>query len=280
MKKFLVTLAAAATFLGGAFAIAVWSPIGTAGAEETNLKHHPGIHQRDGMKADRGEHFASIAEVLGVEVEELREQLAGGSTLAEIAGDNVDAVVALLVENATERINEAVAAEKITQEEAAEKIAGLEEVITEKINTSPGELRDKRPPRKDGMKADRGEHFASIAELLGLEVEDLRSQLAEGATMAEIAGDNVDALIAVLVDDATEKINEAVAAEKMTQEEADEKIASLEENITERVNTAPKGLKEKRPPRGKQIPKGPRVSIQPVPNAAIQNLSEVSVTAA
>ena len=178
MKKFLVTLAAAATFLGGAFAIAVWSPIGTAGAEETNLKHHSGIHQRDGMKADRGEHFASVAEVLGVEVEELREQLAGGSTLAEIAGDNVDAVVALLVENATE------------------------------------------------------------------------------------------------------KINEAVAAGKMTQEEADEKIASLEENITERVNTAPKDLKEKRPPRGKQIPKGPRVSIQPVPNAAIQNLSEVSITTA
>ncbi|MEC9034988.1 MAG: hypothetical protein VYC89_06275, partial [Actinomycetota bacterium] len=114
MKKFLITLAAAATFLGGAFAIAVWSPIGTAGAEETNLKHHSGIHQRGGMKADRGEHFSSIAEVLGVEVEELREQLAGGSTLAEIAGDNVDAVVALLVENATERINEAVAAGKMT----------------------------------------------------------------------------------------------------------------------------------------------------------------------
>ena len=178
MKKFLITLAAAATFLGGAFAIAVWSPIGTAGAEETNLKHHPGIHQRDGVKADRGERFASIAGVLG------------------------------------------------------------------------------------------------------LEVEDLRAQLAEGATMAEIAGDNVDVLIAALVDDATEKINEAVAAEKMTQEEADEKIGSLEENITERVNTAPKDLREKRPPRGKEFPKGPRVSIQPVPNAVIQSLSGVSITAA
>ena len=179
MKKFLVTLAATATFVGGAFAIAMWSPIGTAGAEETNLQRYAG---------------------------------------------------------------------------------------TEK--------------QRDDMKADRGEHFAGIAEVLGLEVEDLRSQLAEGATMAEIAGDNVDVLIAALVDDATEKINEAVAAEKMTQEEADEKIASLEENITERVNTAPKDLKEKRPPRGKQIPKGPRVSIQPVPNAAIQNLSEVSITTA
>ncbi len=280
MKKFLITLAAAATFLGGAFAIAVWSPIGTAGAEETNLKHHPGIHQRDGVKADRGERFASIAEVLGLEVEDLRAQLAEGATMAEIAGDNVDVLIAALVDDATEKINEAVAAEKITQEEADEKIAGLEEAITEKINTPPGELKDKKPPRKDGMKADRGERFASIAEVLGLEVEDLRAQLAEGATMAEIAGDNVDVLIAALVDDATEKINEAVAAEKMTQEEADEKIASLEENITERVNTTPKDLKEKRPPRGKQVPKGPRVSIQPVPNAAIQSLSGVSITAA
>ena len=179
MKKFLVTLAATATFVGGAFAIAMWSPIGTAGAEETNLQRSAG---------------------------------------------------------------------------------------TEK--------------QRDGMKADRGEHFAGIAEVLGLEVEDLRSQLAEGATMAEIAGDNVDVLIAALVDNATEKINEAVVAEKMTQEEADEKIASLEENITERVNTAPKDLGEKRPPRGKEFPKGPRVSIQPVPDAAIQNLSGVSITTA
>ena len=179
MKKFLVTLAATATFVGGAFAIAMWSPIGTAGAEETNLQRYAG---------------------------------------------------------------------------------------TEK--------------QRDGMKADRGEHFAGIAEVLGLEVEDLRSQLAEGATMAEIAGDNVDVLIAALVDDATEKINEAVVAEKMTQEEADEKIASLEENITERVNTSPKDLREKRPPRGKEFPKGPRVSIQPVPDAVIQNISGVSIAAA
>ena len=279
MKKFLVTLAATATFVGGAFAIAMWSPIGTAGAEETNLQRYAGTEkQRDGMKADRGEHFAGIAEVLGLEVEDLRSQLAEGATMAEIAGDNVDVLIAALVDDATEKINEAVAAEKMTQEEADEKIASLEETITERVNTAPKDLREKGPRR--GMKADRGEHFAGIAEVLGLEVEDLRSQLAEGATMAEIAGDNVDVLIAALVDDATEKINEAVAAEKMTQEEADEKIASLEETITERVNTAPKDLGEKRPPRGKEFSKGPRVSIQPVPDAAIQNLSGASITAA
>ena len=279
MKKFLVTLAATATFVGGAFAIAMWSPIGTAGAEETNLQRSAGTEkQRDGMKADRGEHFAGIAEVLGLEVEDLRSQLAEGATMAEIAGDNVDVLIAALVDDATEKINEAVVAEKMTQEEADEKIASLEENITERVNISPKDLREKSPRR--GMKADRGEHFAGIAEVLGLEVEDLRSQLAEGATMAEIAGDNVDVLIAALVDDATEKINEAVVAEKMTQEEADEKIASLEENITERVNTSPKDLGEKRPPRGKEFPKGPRVSIQPVPDAAIQNLSGVSITTA
>ena len=279
MKKFLVTLAATATFVGGAFAIAMWSPIGTAGAEETNLQRSAGTEkQRDGMKADRGEHFAGIAEVLGLEVEDLRSQLAEGATMAEIAGDNVDVLIAALVDDATEKINEAVVAEKMTQEEADEKIASLEENITERVNTSPKDLREKSPRR--GMKADRGEHFAGIAEVLGLEVEDLRSQLAEGATMAEIAGDNVDVLIAALVDDATEKINEAVVAEKMTQEEADEKIASLEENITERVSTSPKDLGEKRPPRGKEFPKGPRVSIQPVPDAAIQNLSGVSITTA
>mgnify|MGYP003317078787 CR=1 FL=1 len=150
----------------------------------------------------------------------------------------------------------------------------IEERVTKVIHWNE-HLFSFRCTRNNSFRFQNG-HFV----MLGLEVEDLRSQLAEGATMAEIAGDNVDVLIAALVDDATEKINEAVAAEKMTQEEADEKIASLEETITERVNTAPKDLGEKRPPRGKEFSKGPRVSIQPVPDAAIQNLSGASITAA
>jgi len=34
MKKFLISAAAAATLIGGSFALAAWSPMGTAGAQE------------------------------------------------------------------------------------------------------------------------------------------------------------------------------------------------------------------------------------------------------
>lgn len=61
------------------------------------------------------------AEVLGVEEADLREQLAGGATLAEVAEDegvDPDEVVDALVESATERVEEAVDDGAIDEEQA------------------------------------------------------------------------------------------------------------------------------------------------------------------
>jgi 3-hydroxyacyl-CoA dehydrogenase len=87
-----------------------------------------------------------------------------------------------------------------------------------------------------------GKGLAEAAEFLGLEVEDLAQQLRDGATLAEIAGDQTDELIALMVDAVEEKLAEAVANERLTQEEADEKLAEAEERITTFVN---EGLPER-----------------------------------
>ncbi len=81
----------------------------------------------------------------------------------------------------------------------------------------------------------RAEKQQAIADVLGITVEDLQAAKEEGQTLAEIAGDNVDALVDYFVEQKTEKINEKVAAGDLTQEEADEKIAGLEERIESRI---------------------------------------------
>ena len=81
----------------------------------------------------------------------------------------------------------------------------------------------------------RAEKQQAIADVLGISVEDLQAAKEEGQTLAEIAGDNVDALVDFFVEQKTEKINEKVAAGELTQEEADEKIAGLEERIESRI---------------------------------------------
>jgi len=144
MKKFLISAAAAATLIGGSFALAAWSPMGTAGAQEGDTSTMDHTQHEDGGShrgARGGQRLGVVAESLGIDAEELRAQLVNGATLAEIAGDGVDALVADLVAQATEHAAEAVEAGKIDQAQADEMLAGVEAKITERINTvmTPGD---------------------------------------------------------------------------------------------------------------------------------------------
>ncbi len=238
MKKFLISAAAAATLIGGSFALAAWSPMGTAGAQEgdTSTMDHAGHRGARG-----GQRLGVVAESLGIDAEELRAQLVDGATLAEIAGDGVDALVADLVAQATERAAAAVEAGKIDQAQADEMLAGVEAKISERINTvvTPGDHAGRRGSGgHDGaMGARGGQRLGVVAESLGIDAEELRAQLVDGATLAEIAGDGVDALVADLVAQATERAAAAVEAGKIDQAQADEMLAGVEAKITERINT-------------------------------------------
>jgi polyhydroxyalkanoate synthesis regulator phasin len=77
-----------------------------------------------------------------------------------------------------------------------------------------------------------------LSDLLGVEVDELRDQLRDGATIAEIAeanGVDVQGVIDALVAEAEEHLALAVENGRLTQEEADEKLADVRERITEMV---------------------------------------------
>lgn len=85
-----------------------------------------GRHGR-GFGADFG---AAVLDVLGIDAAELREQLASGQSLADVAeaqGVDVQAVIDAVLSAHQERLAEAVEAGRITQEQADERAEWLRE---------------------------------------------------------------------------------------------------------------------------------------------------------
>lgn len=85
----------------------------------------------------------------------------------------------------------------------------------------------------------RGVASEALTDLLGIDGEELRTQLHAGATLAEIAaaqGVEVQAVIDELVGEVEERVNNGVENGRIDQAEADEKLAEAEARITDMVN--------------------------------------------
>lgn len=117
----------------------------------------------------------------------------------------------------------------LTQEQADEVAATLAESDTLR---GPGPAGGPRGP---------GAHLPLLetaAETLGLTEDELRAELADGATLADVAdqeGVEVDDLVDDIVAAATAQIEERVDAGDLTQERADEITADLTERVTTMV---------------------------------------------
>ena len=101
-----------------------------------------------GRHGGGGAALGTAAEAIGIEVEDLREAVRDGSTIAEIAEENgVDAqeVIDALVAQANERIDQALADGRFDEAEADEKRAEVEQRVTDLVN---GDL--ERPERPGG----------------------------------------------------------------------------------------------------------------------------------
>lgn len=84
----------------------------------------------------------------------------------------------------------------------------------------------------------RGIGSEVLTDLLGLDAAELREQLRDGATLAEIAeAQDVDpqAVVEALVGELEERISSAVESGRIDQADADEKLAEAEEKITDMV---------------------------------------------
>ncbi len=88
----------------------------------------------------------------------------------------------------------------------------------------------------------------AAATALGITVDELRTALRDGQSIAQVAeskGVAIETVIDAIVAERTAKIEEKVTAGDLTREEADEKLAALRERVTEQVNST-------RPARGEK----------------------------
>ena len=82
-----------------------------------------------------GKHaLETVAEVLGTDVESLKEELRSGKTVAEIAGPQTQAVIDALVADANEAIDRAVAEGKLPADKAETAKERAEQAITKFVN--------------------------------------------------------------------------------------------------------------------------------------------------
>jgi hypothetical protein len=85
----------------------------------------------------------------------------------------------------------------------------------------------------------RGMDAAVLTDLLGLDQQELMTQLRDGKTLAEIATEqNVDPqdVVDALVAEATTRLDQAVTDGRIDQAEADQKLADATTRITDMVN--------------------------------------------
>ena len=94
--------------------------------------------------------------------------------------------------------------------------------------------------------AQKAKHEAVITGALGITAAELKTQLATGKSLAEIAGTKKDALIAALVAEKSADLDVAVAAGKITAAQATTAKANLVALVTAEISS-------KRPPMGGQM---------------------------
>lgn len=170
----------------------------------------------DSVKREKHHGSALLEEaaaVLGISKQELRDSLKD-KTLVQIAAarkiSEAD-LIAKLKEARVKRLDEAVAAGKLSAEQAARKKEKLDSHLKFIVNHKLGDLSKHR-----GFGRHKGGMLPApdkLAAILGITTEELKSQLKDGKSLADIAqskGMTKDQLVAKIKDEMTPWIEQAV----------------------------------------------------------------------
>lgn len=150
---------------------------------------------------------------------------------AKQLGVEPEALESALEDAMSKRLDEAVAAGRLTEEQAAELKQRL------KDGTMPlfGGRGFGHP---GGLGLHGPELLGTAATFLGVTEAELRAQLEDGKSLADVAqaeGKSVSALRAALVASVKQELDEAVAADRLTDAQRDDALARFEEHVEELV---------------------------------------------
>jgi hypothetical protein len=109
------------------------------------------------------------------------------------------------------------------------------DAIKAAVNAAAETAKANRPAKVGGP--DRAAMDALISSTLGIDSATIKSRLKVGETLAVIAGDKKDALIAALVAEHSKKIDAKAAAGKITAAQATSLKASLVAHVTQEISS-------------------------------------------
>lgn len=248
-KKVLVSSMAAAIVLGGAGylqskAFAATSTDASASVSQdsqtgTDQSAADAVKNRDGKWMERkgggprgGNIVKETAEVLGLTEAEIRTALEAGSTFVEIAegkGMTQSVFVQKLIELETAKIDERLSEGSMTETEAAAWKEGLSDHLTQIVESS--EAGFGKGHGKGGRGFGKFGNPEELAALLGLSEDELKAEMKEGQSLAEIAaakGITEDQLIQKLKDQMTEPLKQWVNEKHTNAHEAADPAADKE----------------------------------------------------
>jgi lambda repressor-like predicted transcriptional regulator len=179
--------------------------------------------------------FKAAADYLSLSVDQLKNELRGGASLAEIAtkhGKSVDGLEQALIDAAKSDLDQSVAAGDITADQKQQMLSELRSHIDDFVNRKGGVP---FPPAKPPL----GDPLAAAANYLGLSVDHLGQELQAGESLADVAkahGKSVDGLEQALIDAAKADLGQSVAAGDITADQEHQLLSRLSSQIDDFVN--------------------------------------------
>lgn len=202
-----------------------------------NIQHLRPVHHMDGHINLQNE----IAGILKMDVEQLRQELKSGKTLAQIAsakGTDTNVLTQKIQVMLNNNIDKAVSENKISSERAAqlkEKTSQRAQTLMNKTWLGHKKHRQKKETKRILFKG-VGQEIQSI---LGMDANTLKTEFKNGKTLAQIAQEkqisqsDLTAKIQVLMET---NINNALKEQKISAAKAEEIKAALPEKINAMLN--------------------------------------------
>ncbi|QKS58742.1 hypothetical protein HUB98_22645 [Paenibacillus barcinonensis] len=156
---------------------------GNAASTESAMQHKkPCIHAGHGLFM-----IGETAELLGIGLRDLKQEMQLGHTLAQIAKEHKGLTEQQLLQKLkptlSERLDQAVADGCLTKEQAAAAKADMDVKLKKVVNTPLRELRREFVRHGKHSMVDKG----AIARYIGITPEELQNELHAGKSLAEIA---------------------------------------------------------------------------------------------
>jgi len=186
----------------------------------------------------------TAADQLGMTVDEVVTERAGGSSIADLAstrGVEVQDIIAAYLEERGAALDASVEDGQITREQADAVLDRMAEMALGRANQTghygPGSRSGGGIPGMMG--AGNSSMLGVLAQELGLTVDEIIAELKTGISIAELAADHgVDAqdIVGALLAEREAWLLEAVDAGRITQERSDLMMSQMEEMIEDHVN--------------------------------------------